>query len=1124
MLFRSCAAVIEQQQIAAEEYGSKRAAVIAQQQMAAEDYRGKQAALAEKQQLALQDYRAKQAAEITQQQMLAQQYCAEQAELQSKQSKASAEYQQLQMQLKAQHQKISAEYQQLQAQEACHDSHLHKQLLERIAAAQRLLSEVQVLAARIERRHSVVDVTAKPAQLNAVAPSEEEVTEDTQLLATENAAVTAADLYQDLALTTEQPVVRASQTLTRYQIPLNELKSSELYYKYLKRQANYCYYSAIGSGVFVGGSGFSLIAVGIASGMLVGFACSGALMIVLGIMLSVFGLQNYKHWQEQYLAAAKKLSLCKQLNQLTQVAYEHYVHHRYQQFLRQLATVYEVSESIAERTGAKVTERHQLLDLHKLNHASFADHSFIKPLLNNGFRPDMVAYLLSILAEVLLNYNEEPVIVPLSPNEQVIFPAVVGSDNCQAKTTGADIRPVLALQVWQALIGNKDLVAEIPQWHLRLQLGRLFSQAAIQEHQHDAAELSFNARLQELVNLAKINLAILSLTRLSNNQVGLKTAGDLADAFTYYWQVKQSIANKVYFLARPNVRLNALTDFFIASIGVAELAERERVALGQQEPAVEPGKQSSSYLSYLSQEQQLAKAESLVNAAIAAPELSTQQGYINVAEECVAQAQAELQRLGYCTLTSLAMWRNAALNYQAALSITDKHCLAILQQQLPKIDGLLLSKPQLISAYGQCLLACCCYSELAAWLQAQYSLLQQLTANQAMTIVWQSTLAADKVQLLQRWQQAYFVLEAKLERKRYAYATAQAKLIAALDIDNSASEALQEQQLLQAVQHRAANELLAAVAFKQSDPYQDLVLPSARYYKILALDGGNFFASLVPAYILCEIESRIRRPITSLFNAVVGLGSSAWLAAGLCVAADESKSLPLYSAADLITLYTDWYSQQQAFTRAWSWTYKYTDVWRKQFFSQIFAVKQLGNSLPRLELALRGHGYAQSSGGRVWLSSQEHSQVAMVPAVLAATAMPGVFKANTSLQLPARAKASYYSEPASSHSGILAYDHLLAGQQSGAESLLVSFGAVKAQTELHDEEAANDSLLHDRLGDNYYRWQFFRQRPVASHELVADMSDLAKQHVVELYNDDSRRFSKLLDSLEDIAGPVTSLR
>lgn len=106
--------------------------------------------------------------------------------------------------------------------------------------------------------------------------------------------------------------------------------------------------------------------------------------------------------------------------------------------------------------------------------------------------------------------------------------------------------------------------------------------------------------------------------------------------------------------------------------------------------------------------------------------------------------------------------------------------------------------------------------------------------------------------------------------------------------------ALLHQQLQQRWIKEAASNAAANAAFNSAT--------SNSYYKILALDGGSVCSGLAPSYVLLEIEARLRRPIASLFNAVVASGNSSCLAAGLALAASWQQR-PLYIAAAMLAWY-----------------------------------------------------------------------------------------------------------------------------------------------------------------------------------------------------------------------------
>lgn len=71
--------------------------------------------------------------------------------------------------------------------------------------------------------------------------------------------------------------------------------------------------------------------------------------------------------------------------------------------------------------------------------------------------------------------------------------------------------------------------------------------------------------------------------------------------------------------------------------------------------------------------------------------------------------------------------------------------------------------------------------------------------------------------------------------------------------------------------------------------------------KILSIDGGGI-RGIIPAMVLAEIEKRIQKPISSLFDLIVGTSAGGILGLGLCMT--KNGSHPYYSAEDFVELYS----------------------------------------------------------------------------------------------------------------------------------------------------------------------------------------------------------------------------
>lgn len=74
-------------------------------------------------------------------------------------------------------------------------------------------------------------------------------------------------------------------------------------------------------------------------------------------------------------------------------------------------------------------------------------------------------------------------------------------------------------------------------------------------------------------------------------------------------------------------------------------------------------------------------------------------------------------------------------------------------------------------------------------------------------------------------------------------------------------------------------------------------------YSVLAIDGGGI-RGMIPARVLQEIEERLGRPISHLFDLVAGTSTGGIIALGLTVPRSDTRQ-PANSAADLVQLYVD---------------------------------------------------------------------------------------------------------------------------------------------------------------------------------------------------------------------------
>lgn len=75
-------------------------------------------------------------------------------------------------------------------------------------------------------------------------------------------------------------------------------------------------------------------------------------------------------------------------------------------------------------------------------------------------------------------------------------------------------------------------------------------------------------------------------------------------------------------------------------------------------------------------------------------------------------------------------------------------------------------------------------------------------------------------------------------------------------------------------------------------------------YKILSIDGGGI-RGVIPAMLLVEIEERMKKPVSSLFDLIAGTSTGGILAAGLTTPENQSVYEPKFKASDLLGLYEE---------------------------------------------------------------------------------------------------------------------------------------------------------------------------------------------------------------------------
>ncbi|CAG8488504.1 14865_t:CDS:1 [Gigaspora rosea] len=283
-----------------------------------------------------------------------------------------------------------------------------------------------------------------------------------------------------------------------------------------------------------------------------------------------------------------------------------------------------------------------------------------------------------------------------------------------------------------------------------------------------------------------------------------------------------------------------------------------------------------------------------------------------------------------------------------------------------------------------------------------------------------------------------------------------------------------------------------------------------RIYNILSIDGGGI-RGILPALWLSEIESRIHRPISHLFNMIAGTSTGGIIAAGLSApwfsqtntSYSYSNSRPRFLASEILNFYKN--EAKELFTRSFFniplLREKYTDNGRYKWFNDNFGNMKLDQSLTELVIpAVNENNITQSHiftsyDGRKDTSKND----SFVDVLMATTAAPtffppykimnkGIFlDGGLSLNNPASEAYSQAKQYNVNEKNV----HVLS---LGTGSYIPdpfnpdsSRGRLFWSQNVHNvtvspKEGDTDRQMYTNLGNRYQRWQIWFENPIELDE------------------------------------------
>ncbi|CAG8702305.1 33384_t:CDS:2, partial [Gigaspora margarita] len=440
----------------------------------------------------------------------------------------------------------------------------------------------------------------------------------------------------------------------------------------------------------------------------------------------------------------------------------------------------------------------------------------IKTLISHGFRSDGIAYLLNLIGEAMCSGNisvEGKTKKELMNLAKTVFKGVLNEKLIEeAKKLDGRIHELRKNHRWIYLIYAKSTFNKIGDFIFFKEYTDL-----AEEHKNDAQEMPFQARLEAMSNIAKINLAILDIL-----DAGLE---EISRAKKTIKEVQNSIKYNYQYIGMAKSRLEVLEDLLWV-IGGCELPEE--FLENEFELITYPKEHiqdvNDEYFRYLTEKlQRVSSDKEKIN-------LYTQ---FAIHYEKMAEEEDKFDKLN-----SLFHWQAAQHNYKEALVI-DSHnqdlhlsyanCLLKLSKytqviELSSINTALNSLPE----YWHLL-------SIAYCKKANYKLASECI-NEALSLDPKNILAGNQKKFLEK-----FMSKNKIENL----------------IDRYVNETKD-------------------INYEVKNSYSN----ESPVYNILSIDGGGI-RGIVPALWLSEIECRTHKPISSLFNMIAGTSTGGIIATGL---------------------------------------------------------------------------------------------------------------------------------------------------------------------------------------------------------------------------------------------------
>ena len=371
-----------------------------------------------------------------------------------------------------------------------------------------------------------------------------------------------------------------------------------------------------------------LATLGLVSGTVIASPIVAIGAAIGGVALLVgSGIKGYKLIKEGK-NLLKEPEIRERLNRIMSEAVEFHEKKQYREFIGKISEAYDKNKSLLTLNNPEDT----------VNTVKITES-----LIAHGFRPDGIAYLLNLIGEALTNGNVK---IEGFTRKDLINKAMDTYRGILSKKL-EDEAQVLDERITE--LRKKNMTSRLNEIKDTFRLKD--STWIAKEHVKDAQKMPFKTRLEELRNIAKLNIAII---RILNGE-----KDELDDAKKLIEQVRESIGNSYQFISKSNLRLDALEDFLWIITGQTFVYEDKLIL------RIMPAKQEENNEKYL-----LYLEDSLLKSIFDSEK-------IEIHKKIADHYEFKAKECKINKLNSLKFWQDAKNAYHETLKLKNNDTQAI---------------------------------------------------------------------------------------------------------------------------------------------------------------------------------------------------------------------------------------------------------------------------------------------------------------------------------------------------------------------------------------------------------------------------------------------------------------